>query len=49
MAEWTYSTDLFDRSTIALMAEIFVELVESVVDDPDQTLSELIARIRVQA
>ncbi|WP_086563278.1 non-ribosomal peptide synthetase [Streptomyces africanus] len=44
LMEWIYSTDLFDRPTIAAMAEEFVELCRRVVDSPDKTLSELVGR-----
>ncbi|QLE70304.1 amino acid adenylation domain-containing protein [Streptomyces rectiverticillatus] len=36
-----YATDLFDRSTIAGMAEHFTALLEAVVADPDRPLSEI--------
>ncbi|MEU6681610.1 amino acid adenylation domain-containing protein [Streptomyces sp. NPDC046832] len=44
LMEWIYSTDLFDRPTVAAMAEDFVELCRRVVDAPDKTLSELVGR-----
>ncbi|MFE9097041.1 amino acid adenylation domain-containing protein [Streptomyces sp. NPDC007264] len=44
LMEWIYSTDLFDRSTVAAMAEEFVELCRRVVDAPEKTLSELVGR-----
>lgn len=36
-----YSTDLFDRSTIVRMVDHFQRLLESIVADPEQRLSEL--------
>ena len=36
-----YSTDLFDQSTIARMADHFQQLVQGIVANPDQTLSAL--------
>jgi len=36
-----YSTDLFERSTIARMAAHFRTLLESIVADPEQTISRL--------
>ncbi|MFF3029990.1 amino acid adenylation domain-containing protein [Streptomyces rubiginosohelvolus] len=44
LMEWIYSTDLFDRSTVAAMAEEFIALCRRVVESPDKTLSELVGR-----
>ena len=40
--QFEYSTDLFDSATIARMANHFRTLLESVVADPEQHLSELL-------
>jgi amino acid adenylation domain-containing protein len=40
-ATFVYNTDLFDRGTIARMLENFQTLLEAVVDDPAQRLSDL--------
>ena len=36
-----YATDLFDRDTVALMAERLVRLLEQVVVDPDRAVDQL--------
>ena len=38
---WVYSADLFDRSTIERMARHFQTLLEGIVANPDQLLSDL--------
>lgn len=40
-AMFEYSTDLFDSTTIARMAEHFVILLEGIVADPDRQVTEL--------
>ncbi len=37
--EWSYNRDLFDRATIQRHMQGFIRLLQSVVADPDQTLS----------
>ncbi|WP_254564071.1 non-ribosomal peptide synthetase [Oscillatoria sp. HE19RPO] len=41
VAEWEYSTDLFDESTIARIARNFQTLLESIVVNSKQKISEL--------
>ncbi|MEH2221574.1 non-ribosomal peptide synthase/polyketide synthase [Nostoc sp.] len=38
---WEYNTDLFDASTIARMAGHFVTLLEAIVENPQQQISQL--------
>src|SRR5262249_31755813 len=38
---WEYSTDLFDASTIQRTAGHFQQLLESIVDDPQQRIGQL--------
>ncbi|HEX2091291.1 MAG TPA: amino acid adenylation domain-containing protein [Longimicrobiaceae bacterium] len=38
---WEYSTELFDRGTIARLTDHFVTLLRGVVEGPDRRLSEL--------
>ncbi|MCT7967810.1 amino acid adenylation domain-containing protein [Laspinema sp. D1] len=40
VAEWEYSTDLFDEATISRMAGHFQTLLEGIVANPTQTISE---------
>ena len=42
---FTYSTDLFDAETIAIIAEQFTGLLEIVIGDPETRLSGLHARL----
>jgi non-ribosomal peptide synthetase component F len=55
---WQFKTDLFDVATIVRMASHFERLLESIVADPDQPITQLrltekkkdrIRRTRVQA
>jgi non-ribosomal peptide synthetase component F len=39
--DWEYTTDLFDAVTVKRMARHFERLLEAVVADPDQPISEL--------
>jgi amino acid adenylation domain-containing protein/thioester reductase-like protein len=41
VAGWEYNTDLFDSSTIDRMAVHFVTLLEGIVADPNQKISQL--------
>jgi amino acid adenylation domain-containing protein/thioester reductase-like protein len=41
VAGWEYNTDLFDSSTIERMAVHFVTLLESIVANPNQKISQL--------
>jgi amino acid adenylation domain-containing protein len=41
MGVWEYNTDLFDASTIARMAGHFVTLLEAIVENPQQQISQL--------
>ena len=41
MGVWEYNTDLFDASTIARMAGHFVTLLEAIVENPQQPISQL--------
>ncbi|NMF66950.1 non-ribosomal peptide synthetase [Brasilonema octagenarum] len=41
VAAWQYNTDLFDASTIERMADHFVTLLESIIANPQQQISQL--------
>jgi len=41
IGEWEYNTDLFDDGTIARMTDHFQTLLEGIVANPKQTISEL--------
>ncbi|MBW4629686.1 MAG: amino acid adenylation domain-containing protein [Brasilonema octagenarum HA4186-MV1] len=41
IAVWQYNTDLFDSSTIERMGGHFVTLLESIVNNPEQQISQL--------
>lgn len=45
IGRFEYSTDLFDPQTIARMVEQWVSLLERIVTDPTQRVSELLVRI----
>ena len=41
LARFHYSTDLFDRTTIARMSEHWIRLLEAAIQSPDQSISTL--------
>jgi len=47
--EWSYNTDLFDRSTVEGWMALFQQLIQRVAHDPSATIAELIAEHHVGA
>ncbi len=41
VCDWEYCTDLFRPDTVKRMAEHFLVLLEGIINNPDQTLSQL--------